>query len=139
MSNNKSFLQESFEEVFVSVRQVPFQEKWRERSYMNHACKYELAPGQIVCAHSEFPDNRRMLLIGTRVGTAVIFERFSANPDEVFVLVSNAPSSLRFILPSGEIGERTFLNVVNPGKPADNMGSRLEALFNGKSDTDLIV
>lgn len=123
----KSFLQTNFEEAYANVRQVPFQKEWKHGSYMNGACQYSLEPGVVVCSMAPAPDNRRMLLIGTRCGTAVIFERYSPRYDEAFVLVSNAPAEVRFILPSGSIEDQTFCNVINAHKPTENMGSRLEA------------
>lgn len=135
----KSFLQTDFEEAYANVRQVPFQKEWKHGSYMNGACQYQLEPGFVVCSKAPAPDNRRMLLIGTRCGTAVIFERFSPRYDENFVLVSNAPAAVRFILPSGSIDEQVFCNVINSHKPTENMGSRLEVACAAKPNANMMV
>lgn len=135
----KSFLQLSFEEAYANVRQVAYQKEWRHGSYMNGACQYKLDPGVVVCSKADAPDNRRMLLIGTRAGTVVVFERFTPRYDEEFVLVSNAPAALRFIIPSGRIEEGTFVNVINPYKPTENMGSRLETACFAQPSSDMMV
>jgi hypothetical protein len=72
-----------------------------------------------------------MVLIGTRAGTVVLFERYTPNNGSAFVLVSNTCMELRsLVLPSGSIDEDTLLRVVCPQRPEDNIGTRLEALFN---------
>ncbi len=136
---SKSSLQTNFEEAFANVRQVPFQSEWKHGSYMNGACQYQLEPGVIVCAQAEEPDSRRMLLVGTRAGTAVVFERYTPGADNAFVLVSNAPAAVRFILPSGSIDEQVFHSFVNPHRTTDNLGSRLEAVFLAKPSLNMMV
>ncbi len=127
----KSYLQETFEKILANVTHVPYKPEWRQGDYFNGACAEALTPGQIVTATVDGVDARRLLLIGTRAGTAVIFERYTPGTDSAFVLVSNACMELRNVgLPSGSIDEVTLSRLVTSYKPEDNIGSRLEAIFN---------
>lgn len=128
---HKSFLQTAFETILTKVTHVPYNPEWRQGDYFNGACAEELAPGQIVASTVEGVDARRLLLIGTRAGTAVIFERYTPGMDCAFVLVSNACMELRNVgLSSGSIDDATLARLVTYYKPEDNIGSRLEAIFN---------
>lgn len=128
---NKSFLEQSFEKVLAQVPQVPYQPEWKHGDYFNGACAVELKPGEIVTSTVEGRDARRLLLIGTRVGTICIFERYTPNNGSAFVLVSNACVELRrTVIPSGQIEETQFNQLVTLHTPTCNIGSRLEALLN---------
>lgn len=127
----KSFLEQSFEKTLGNVTHVPYKPEWKHGDYFNGACAEQLKPGEIVASTVEGRDARRMLLIGTRAGTVVVFERYSPNGDSGFVLVSNTCMELRkLVLPSGSIDEDTLMRIVSPHKPEDNVGSRMEAIFN---------
>lgn len=127
----KSHLEQSFEKILGKVTHVPYNPEWRQGDYFNGACAEPLTPGQIVASTVDGVDGRRLLLIGTRAGTAVIFERYTPNIGSAFVLVSNACMELRNVgLPSGSIDDVTLSRIVTAYKPEDNIGSRLEAIFN---------
>jgi hypothetical protein len=127
----KSFLEQSFEKTLGNVTHVPYKPEWKHGDYFNGACAEVLKPGQIVASTVEGRDARRMLLIGTRAGTVVIFERYTPTGGEPFVLVSNACMELRAaVLPSGQIDDQLFGQLVTSYRPEDNIGSRLEAIFN---------
>jgi hypothetical protein len=132
MTANKSFVQQSFERAFESAEKIAYNPEWKQGDYFNGACHQQLAAGQIFGAAAEGDDARRMLLIGTRCGTMVVFERYSPNLNQPFVLVSNGSAALRFILESGSIDDAGFNRIVNPYNVADNIGSRLERVFSGK-------
>lgn len=134
MSNNKPFVQQSFERAFESVDKVVYDAEWRQGDYFNGACNAKLDPGQIVGSTVPGQDGRRMILIGTRCGTMAVFERYSPNVGQPFVLVSNSSAALRFILESGSMDDSAFNRVVNPYNVADNVGSRLERIFAGKAE-----
>lgn len=134
MTNNKPFVQQSFERAFESVEKIAYNPEWKQGDYFNGACNHELQPGQIVGATVEGQDARRMILVGTRCGTMVVFERYSPNIGQPFVLVSNSSAALRFILESGSMDDSAFNRVVNPYKVDDNVGSRLERIFAGKAE-----
>lgn len=126
----KSFLENAFEQVLAQLPQVPYNPEWKHGDYFNGACAVELKPGEIVTSTVEGRDARRLLMIGTRVGTIVIFERYTPNNGSAFVLVSNACVELRrTVIQSGQIEETLFSQLVTNYNPADNIGSRLETLF----------
>lgn len=132
MTNNTSFVQQSFERAFDAVEKVAYNPEWKRGDYLNGACEVELHPGQIVGSTVEGADARRMIIIGTISGTVVIFERFTQGTGSPFVLVSNAPAALRFILPSGSLDDDAFQRAVNPYQVSDNLGSRLMRAITGK-------
>lgn len=137
-TTQKSFVQQSFEKAFDNVAKVEFDTSWHHGDYMNGAVHYKLDPGVIVGSTAAGKDARRMLLIGTRAGTVVIFERYSPNGDSGFVLVSNTPHELRFILPSGSMDDSTFSRVVTPYSPRENIGTYMETVFKLNAPTGRI-
>jgi hypothetical protein len=127
----KSFLEEAFEAILSKVTQVEFNSEWAHGDYFNGACAVELKPGQIVASVVPGLNARRLLMIGTRAGTLAVFERYTPNNDSPFVLVSNACIELRsFALLSGSIDESALIRLVSRHNPEDNIGSRLETVFN---------
>lgn len=126
----KSYFEQSFENVLGQVTHVPYNPEWKHGDYFNGACAVELAPGQIQASTVEGRDARRLLMIGTRAGTIVIFERYTPDNGSAFVLVSNACMELRnTVIPSGSLEVDRFCQLVTVHNPADNIGSRLETLF----------
>jgi hypothetical protein len=132
-TNPKSFLQQSFEQAFAKIAvHVSFKEEWAQGDYMNGAVHEMLGFGQVVKTTFPGANKRRAILVGTRAGTVAVFERYTPDMGQPFVLVSNMPQQLRFILPSGQINEDLFLRAfINPYRPEeDNIHTRVEEIFN---------
>ncbi len=93
---------------------IPFDPEWKNGTgYLDGAINVKLAAG--VCAKSYDDFNRRIILIGTPVGTIVLFDRHTGNDDpekENIVVVINRPWSLARLLPEGSQSDDEFNRIV---------------------------
>ncbi|MBN22683.1 MAG: hypothetical protein CL678_15470 [Bdellovibrionaceae bacterium] len=108
---DKSSLELSFEKIFNNpdVVKIEFDPKWRNGTgYYNDATTVPLEPGVIAVSQEPDPNNRRIILVGTSVGTAVAFERYTPGIGQPFVVVSNVPNALRHIVVSGSMSADAF-------------------------------
>lgn len=104
-----STLKTTFSLAFNSIeKKIPFDVEWKNGTgYLNGACDVELEVGEQATSIDDF--GRRVFLVGTPVGTAVAFERYTpSEPNDVFVVVSNVPGELSDIIPSGSMDTDTF-------------------------------
>lgn len=125
-----SYIQEKFEELYCSLREVAFDPKWKNGTgYFNGAvyADLDLQPGERVRAQCDESD-RWIILIGTPLGNAVVFERYTPNTGSPFVLVSNVPDELKDYIPSGAIGENVFFGSIYPEN--GNVGTKVMDLYN---------
>lgn len=104
-------LQKTFEEVYAATADViEFNASWANGTgYLNGATHVDL--GDKAIAKSTDDTGRRILLLKIDGRVAVIFERYTPGHG-AFVLVSNAPSELRGIVPNGSLDLDAFQNVV---------------------------
>jgi hypothetical protein len=91
----------AFLEIYNSIEgKVPFSQSWNNGTgYFNGAVReVKLASGERAASRCPETD-RRLILLGTVLGTVVFFERYSGGADGV--VVANAPHGVRCLhLPS---------------------------------------
>ena len=119
-----------FEQAYNSIKvNISFDSKWKNGTgYLNGAIKVPLQPGELSKSVDDY--NRRVILIGTRFGTVVIFDRYKNQVDDG-VYVSNKPDNYTFkVLMSGSsIGEGEMSLLVGPwGALDENIGFTIEKL-----------
>jgi hypothetical protein len=100
-----------FNVAYESAEKIDFNANWNNGTgYYDHAVDGEHAPklalGQVVATKSPAKNNRRIILVGTPFGNAVMFERYS---DDDSVLTRNVPDQLRDITTILSGDDVTFL------------------------------
>lgn len=119
----------NFSNVFNSITcTIEFNEDWNNGTgYYNGAVKQnQLPPGKRAKCVS--PDNyRRIVLIGTRFGNAVFFERYTQDDTKTnIIVVSNVPRQLNGFVPSGSMSDELFLQLAS--YDFANVGTAIEAM-----------
>lgn len=123
-----------FNEVFDKVAtEVEYDAAWENGTgYLDHAVSGEHAPilpdGMI--AKTVDPAGRKILIVPTRLGNVVLFERYT-NKGEDAVYVVNRPEELKKFIPASRVTYDTMNIILGDGmNPAhDNLGSALVVLF----------
>lgn len=107
----RSPLEQSFDELYASINTLlDFDARWKNGTdYFNGAMTVGLAKGNMAKATGDC--GRRLIMIGTDHGTAVFFERYTIGHGP-FVVVHNTASQLRDLIPSGNLDNATFTNVI---------------------------
>jgi hypothetical protein len=128
MSN---IVNELFTKAFEKARQIDFDPKWSNGTgYFDFASQGDAAPkvGNGKMAASQTPTGRRILIIGTRLGNAVVFQRYD-NRDDVFVC--NIPPQIKhgFCIFDGALDENNMIKLVGDGITIRNIGDRLDDLY----------
>lgn len=81
----------NFNEMFAFItNEIPFNAEWNNGTgYYNGACKGDdkvvLAAGEMAKCISPMPNNRKMIFVGTPVGTVVVFERFTDGDKGIYM------------------------------------------------------
>lgn len=110
-------------------KEIPFDPEWNNGTgYYDGAVDLELAPGEEAKSVSPMPNNRKLIFIGTQLGTVVLFQRFTDGADGV--IVKNVSSDMRRLgmIPDGQLGYDALNAVLGYG-PEDNVGARLKRAF----------
>lgn len=125
--------------VFVNAwnritREVEFSRDWHNGTgYFDGVTKADLGlePGQIAKSQADGEDLRRMIIIGSRFGNIVIFERYTPEDDdnENIVVVNNAPRKLSRFVANTAISTEKFEQMVDIGIDGWNIGAFIENLF----------
>lgn len=120
-----------FTAAFNKAKPIEFNPKWSNGTgYFNGAEYGEDAPvvgnGKTVSAVT--PGGRRILIIGTRLGNAVVFQRYDNRQD---VFVHNIPQELKrgFAIFDNALQENSMLSLVGDGMSIRNIGDRLDDLY----------
>ena len=126
--NHASHTETIFARTFERAQRIPYDQKWENhKGYFSNAVIGEAAPviehGEVVSSISE--TGRRIIIIGTRFGNVVIFDRYANN--EVGIFVSNATMFVRmtFGFPSGVIDTQTMYNMASY---SHNIGRKIESV-----------
>lgn len=112
--------------------EIAFDPKWSNGTgYFDHAVTADLGltPGQVV--KTECPAGRLLVLVGTRFGNVVFFERYSpeTNDGEIeysHVVVANSPTKLRALVGTGRIDASVLCMMA---VEYCNIGLTIEQLF----------
>lgn len=128
-------MENHFNNIYNSelVASIVFSESWKNGTgYYDRATEVEVPVGVVVKSYDE-TTKRKLLLIGTRLGAIVIFERYSEGAKGIYVSNTPAcmPSSFVRILGLGSsINHNDFEHLLgNPGGRM-NIGQVIEQLFN---------
>lgn len=104
MSVSKQVFLAAFDKIETTLE---FDTTWSNGTgYFDGARDVDLEAGKR--AKSIAPDGRRLILVGTDVGTCVAFERYSPDTGSAFVVVTNVPGPLGPLISSGSLEEVEF-------------------------------
>ena len=124
-----------FTEAFLSeeVPEISYNPSWANQTgYLDYAVEGDNAPvlvaGQMVKAID--PRGRRIIVIGTRKGNVVVFDRYSGQA-EMGTWVTNAPRTPIFqtLLSGSAVGEAEMVTLVGSwGNIQQNIGYTIEEI-----------
>lgn len=123
----------SFNAVFNTIdTDLFFNPEWHNGTgYFDALVKEDLSLPYGSMAKFTDEMSRRGIVIGTRLGNVVVFERFNttdAGPENNIAVVTNSPAQLNDFVEHGNIGEDAFMRVTGyPGN--NNIGQSLEYLL----------
>ena len=117
----------------AEVKEIPFNEGWcNGTGYFDKAVKGQEAPvltiGEMVRSRDGF--GRRLIIIGTRFGNVVVFDRFTDQIDNG-VWVVNHPSCemIKMMVDNGAVGERDMITLLGSwGNLKNNIGFEIEKI-----------
>lgn len=118
---------ERYEEV---TTEIDFDPKWANGTgYYDYAVEaVELKPGEMAKSF-DAGTGRRIILIGTRFGSVVVFDRYT-NQGEGGVYVTNEPANfvIKQFVPSGSIGEHSMYVLLGSWGIETNLGYTIEKM-----------
>lgn len=123
-------LAKRFESALANIKEViPFNPEWRSGTgFFSGAQEAVVKIGAVV--QSECPEtHRRLILVGTALGTVVVFERYSPHADASFCLTYHAHQSLDWILGGSYLSIAQFSSVVTDYDPKENIGTFISKLY----------
>lgn len=122
---------EAFENLQKLEEVIVFNPSWANGTgYFDGAVNEPLQPGKIKATND--PSMRRLILIGTRFGTIVVFDRFSNQTDNG-VFVTNAPNNsiIDLAVSGSSVGETEMLVLLGGwGMVKENIGTQIERGLN---------
>ena len=109
-------------------KEIPFNDTWKNGTgyFDNAVSMVQLTAGSI--AKSTDDKDRRIILIGTRWGTVVVFDRYTGQ-EEGGVYVTNSPRNklLKLIISGSAVSETEMINLLGPwGDISQNIGAVIE-------------
>lgn len=117
-----STIQNTFATAFDSATKIDFDPSWANNTgYFDGAVFHKLESGKRAAAVD--PTGRRIIMVGTPLGTCVAFERYTPDTGSSFVVVSNVPNDARTFIPSGRMDDDTLFNCF--GSNSRNLGTAL--------------
>lgn len=132
VEGNNMSAQKTFNLIFLklaAVSTVEFEDSWHNGTgYFDPIIKADLGlmPGARTTAVDE--NGRRMIIVGTRYGNAVVFERYSENEDGVKsnIITSNCPRQVTplFGVASGSLTSDKVFSLTN--SILSNVGTQVE-------------
>ena len=128
--SNQEWTTNFFNSRFDSIeKEIPYDPAWNNNTgYFDGATKIELAPGEEAKSVTPAPNNRKIIFMGTQLGTAVFFERYTDGANGV--ITRNLPRRLENVgvIPTGQLSYDVLSNIFSYGS-SDNLGSRLARYF----------
>lgn len=112
------------------IKEIEFDPRWSNgTAYFDKATSHPLKPGELAKCRDQH--GRRMILIGTRFGTIVVFDRY-VGQDEAGVYVINTPKSVvidQLVDSCGSVGESDMIKLLDGwGILEDNIGNVIEQM-----------
>ena len=128
---SKNAVGTTFTERYNQVtKEIEFDPKWcNGTGYYDHAVKaVKLEPGEVAKSF-DTGSGRRMIFIGTRFGTVVVFDRYS-NQIEGGTYVTNEPSNfvIKQFVPSSAVGEHSMYVLLGSWDIKTNLGATIEKM-----------
>lgn len=127
---NNSLVERNFKSVLEKIAfEVPFETEWKNGTgYFDHAVDCYVPEGRVVkslCPTTK----RRIILVGTVLGTVVVFERYTPDMDQPFILTWHAPKALRAFIGEPALTSDALERVVCTYYPQDNISKHVDALI----------
>ena len=117
-----------FQRIFQQIQnEIPFDPSWvNGTGYLDGAVSHPLPPGKMAKTIDNY--DRRVILIGTRFGTVVVFDRHQGQTDGG-VYVSNRPQSVTIgaLMTGTAIGGGEMACVLGDWVP--NIGETIEKIY----------
>jgi hypothetical protein len=123
-----------FSEAYKNIEKIPFQESWvtEEGYYDNIHSNLVLNIGEMKGAYDDFTD-RRMVLIGTRLGIICIYDKFPKQTINGFhhVNLKNCKNKLlNILIPAATIGKRDMVTLLGSWNNFNNnIGFKIENIY----------
>lgn len=127
---NNSLVERNFKSVLEKIAfEVPFETEWKNGTgYFDHAVDCYVPEGRVVkslCPTTK----RRIILVGTVLGTVVVFERYTPDMNQPFILTWHAPKALRAFIGEPALTSDTLERIVCTYYPQDNISKHVDALI----------
>lgn len=123
---------EIFTCIFNKARPIPFNRAWSNGTgYFNYATDSDEAPvvGAGAVVSSTAPGGRRILIVGTKLGNVVVFQRYD-NRDDLFVC--HAPTVLLMafsIVSEDKLSVSNLITLLGDGMLKQNIGIRINDIL----------
>lgn len=127
----------NFNEMFTFVtKEIPFNPEWNNGTgYYDGACKGSdkvvLESGEMAKCISPMPNNRKMIFVGTPVGTVVVFERFSGGDKDVYVFNDAHHFIGQLVQPQSPLNAHDISSFLGQAwdKGSSNIGNRIDRIL----------
>lgn len=117
-----------FNDAYESAAEIEYNPKWKtENGYFTGAVDEPLNPGSFM----KFTDDesRRGLMVGTRFGTVIVFEKFQNSTGMYYAASTPFSKTIRELIPGGIIGERAMSVITGGKRPDNNIGIIIEEMY----------
>lgn len=127
-------LKQVFEDTLVLARVIDFDPTWNNGTgYFDKAVTVDIQAGDM--AQATCPEtNRRLLLVGTELGTIVVFERYNPVNSKDYVLTTNVPPAYRELL-NGALTQETLGRIINGEIVKEALSNQEEETMSDKTET----
>ena len=132
MTTTPSFMADRFAKLLSNIAfEIPFDPEWKNGTgYFDHAVDCYVPEGRVV--KSICPDTeRRIVLVGTVLGTVVVFERYTPKPEakQAFILTWHAPNALKGFIGEPALTSDGLEGIVCTYYPQDNISKHVDKLI----------
>ena len=137
-STDKNNVGAIFAERYNEIEnELEFDPKWNNGTgYFDHAVSMvRLNPGEVARSYDE-KSKRRLIFVGTRFGTIVVFDRYS-NQSEGGIYTSNEPRCFtikQFLLENGPLNEQAIRTLLGFWDIKNNLGVVIQRMAEEMAD-----
>jgi hypothetical protein len=127
--DESSELKKRFATLLNKVRKnIEFDPEWADTVGYPHAVSLvKLAVGEVAQSLDK-RTNRGLVLVGTSLGTVVVYEANPSDSKEKFALKYNVPKQIEFMLGGSNLNVGRFSLIVTDFDPTENIGTHLAGL-----------
>lgn len=125
-----SFMADRFAKLLANIAfEIPFEPEWKNGTgYFDHAVDCYVPEGRVVKAVCP-STQRRIVLVGTVLGTVVVFERYTPDIGQAFILTWHAPKALRAFIGEPALTSDTLEKIVCTYHPQENISKHVDRLI----------